>query len=111
MQLLIETLTARYDYVLIDAPPVLPVADATLLGAVTNGILMVVASKRSRRTDLAAALRAFDIAGIRCLGVVVTMTRSKKKSTDAYGSGYYREAPVTTGVGVSGTAALGLDDD
>lgn len=109
MQLLIETLTSRYDYVLIDAPPVLPVADAALLGAITNGVLMVVAAKRSRRADLAAALRAFDIAGVRCLGMVVTMTRSKK-TTDAYGSGYYRETPSAADAGLTGTAALGLHD-
>lgn len=88
MQLLVESLTSRFDYVLIDAPPVLPVADATLLGAITNGVLMVAAAKRSKRAELAAALRAFDIADVRCLGVVVTMTRSKKAS-DGYGSGYY----------------------
>jgi succinoglycan biosynthesis transport protein ExoP len=91
MQLLVETLTSRFDYVLIDAPPVLPVADATLLGAITNGVLMVAAAKKSKRAELAAALRAFDIADVRCLGVVVTMTRSKS-TTDGYGSGYYGES-------------------
>jgi Mrp family chromosome partitioning ATPase len=85
------------------------VADAALLGAITNGVLMVVAAKRSRRADLAAALRAFDIAGVRCLGMVVTMTRSKK-TTDAYGSGYYRETPSAADAGLTGTAALGLHD-
>lgn len=90
MQLLVESLASRFDYVLIDAPPVLPVADATLLGAITNGVLMVAAAKKSKRAELAAALRAFDIADVRCLGVVVTMTRSKS-TTDGYGSGYYRE--------------------
>lgn len=43
----------RYEYVIIDAPPVLPVSDAVLLSTVADGVVVVVGS---RHDDARAAL-------------------------------------------------------
>ncbi len=51
----LATLKAQFDAVIIDAPPVLPVADAGILAAQADGVLLVIrAGKTQRRTVLQA---------------------------------------------------------
>ena len=46
---LINALRARYDYVIFDTPPLIPVTDAGLLGAQTDGVIMVVKAGRTQK--------------------------------------------------------------
>ena len=49
----LAALKAQFDFVVIDAPPVLPVADAGILAAEADGVLLVIrAGKTQRRTAL-----------------------------------------------------------
>ncbi|WP_018971068.1 polysaccharide biosynthesis tyrosine autokinase [Rubritalea marina] len=68
---LIENLKGRFDRIIIDSAPVLPVADSRLLSKHVHGVLLVV---RSRKTPIGAMLRARDLlnsAGATIGGVVV----------------------------------------
>ena len=68
---LIERLRKEFDAVLIDTPPVGPVADARLIGRVADGVILVVRANRTDRDDaLAAAQRLFGD-GTRILGAVL----------------------------------------
>lgn len=49
---LFRELAQRFDLVLIDSPPVLPVADAMILTTYADGVLLVVASAQTRRAEL-----------------------------------------------------------
>ncbi len=49
---LFSGLAERFDLVLIDSPPVLPVADAMILTTYADGVLLVVASGQTRRAEL-----------------------------------------------------------
>ena len=49
MQQLIAEASRRYDTVIIDSPPLLPVTDAAVLSRVTDGTLVVVGSSIARR--------------------------------------------------------------
>ena len=71
MQALIDEAAQQYDHVVLDAPPILPVADGVVLARRTDGVVMVVGSARVRRTQVSSALTALDTVGARCLGVVV----------------------------------------
>ena len=71
MEELLGTLESRYNYVVIDSPPILAVTDAAVLAAQADGSVLVV---RSGRTDQRAARRAMeqlDRVGVRVLGAVL----------------------------------------
>lgn len=87
MVALIESLTASFDYVLIDAPPLLPVTDAAILSKLTGGAIVVAAAGRTTRNELQSAMRTLEHIGGRVLGVVMTMLPTK--GPDAYGYGNY----------------------
>ena len=75
-----------YDYVLIDLPPVLPVADALVLGAVVDGVVLVIESGEVK-VDLARDVKKqLQHAGANILGVVLNKVRSEHHG---YGYGYY----------------------
>ena len=55
MQRLIEQLRGKYDTIIFDSPPTLAVTDATVLGASSDAVILVV---RAGETDEVAAQRA-----------------------------------------------------
>lgn len=68
---IVRALRERFDIVIFDAPPVLPVADATLLAGEMDGVLLVVMGGLTPRE---VALRAREVlvdAGAPLLGVVL----------------------------------------
>jgi capsular exopolysaccharide synthesis family protein len=50
----------RYDYVLLDTPPLVPVYDAAVLARQVDGVILVVAAGRTPRKLLGAALDLLD---------------------------------------------------
>jgi len=87
MARLLATLGEEFDYVLIDTPPLLLVTDAAVVSRLTGGAIVVAASGRTKRNELAAAARALDHIGSNLLGIVVTMM--PVKGPDSYGYGQY----------------------
>ena len=49
MKTVLESLKARFDYIFIDSPPVMPLADPCILGAMADGVIMVVQAGRTQR--------------------------------------------------------------
>ncbi|OLR92120.1 polysaccharide biosynthesis tyrosine autokinase [Actinokineospora bangkokensis] len=86
----VDTLRARFDLVVIDAPPLLPVTDAVLLSAHVGGALMVAGTGKVKREELRRSLRMLDTAGARLLGVVLNLL----PPTQGVTAGYYSYAPV-----------------
>lgn len=87
MKSLLDRLDEEFDYVLIDASPLLAVTDATVVGQGKAGIILIAASARTTKPQLAAAVNVLENAGSNLLGVVVTMLQAK--SGGNYGYGYY----------------------
>jgi succinoglycan biosynthesis transport protein ExoP len=72
MTQLLDRLAGLFDYVLIDSPPLLPVADALELARMVDGVILVVRRNRTT-TDDAREVRALtDRLGIHLVGVVMT---------------------------------------
>ena len=86
MSELISDLGKKFDYVLIDAPPVLPVTDAAVLSRFTDGTLFVAAARRVKANEVRAAILALETAGTTPIGVVLSMLPAK--GPDAYNSAY-----------------------
>lgn len=79
-------LAERFDLVLIDSPPVLPVADALILTSYADGVLLVVASGQTGRTDLQRATEKLAQANTPIVGVAL----NKVGTHSEYGYGYGR---------------------
>ena len=69
---LIKELRNRFDYVLIDSPPIMSVADASILARETDGLLMVIQARRTPKTVVAHANQLFKQSDVRLLGYVLT---------------------------------------
>lgn len=85
---MIETLReleSRFDVVLIDAPPLLPVTDAAVLSTIAGGTVVVVGVGLVDRDHLARSLQSLDAVKGRVLGLVLNLVPTK--GADYY---YYR---------------------
>lgn len=98
MTSLLSQLRDRFDFVILDSPPLLPVTDAALLARISDGALVVVRYGRTRREHLERCLHSLTSIGARVLGSVVNMAPVRSGSAYGYGYGYERRAPVPVSV-------------
>jgi capsular exopolysaccharide synthesis family protein len=80
----VSQLRARYDYVLIDAPPTLPVADAASLAVQSDGVIVVVRNGRTRRDELMRTREMMIAVGADVVGVVVNFEREPDRGAYGY---------------------------
>ena len=76
---------ADADVVLIDAPPVATVADATILAARVDGVLLVVDSGRTRRETGRRAAEQLQRVGAHILGAVLTNVKAEREQAKYLG--------------------------
>lgn len=72
MEEIVAALRSRADMLLFDAPPVVAVTDAAVLGSKVDGVLLVVAAGRSRRDHVQRARELLERAHVRVVGAVLT---------------------------------------
>jgi capsular exopolysaccharide synthesis family protein len=82
---LFDRLKERYDFIILDACPVLPVADSLLIGQHADAVLFSILRDVSRMPAVYAAHQRLSALGIRMLGAVVI-----GEKTPTYGPGYPR---------------------
>lgn len=80
---------SHFDVVLVDAPPVLGLADAPLLGSVCQATLLVVESGKTRTRSALNAVGRLKESGSQVVGAVVTKF-SKRAMTYGYGYEPYK---------------------
>jgi capsular exopolysaccharide synthesis family protein len=71
MEQVIAALKARADIVLFDAPPVVAVTDAAVLGTKVDGVLLVVCAGRTRREHAQQAKELLERVHVRIVGAVL----------------------------------------
>jgi capsular exopolysaccharide synthesis family protein len=81
---LLERALRVFDTVLIDTPPVKQIADARVLGRLSDGVVLVLRAGQTTRGTARAAADRFAEDGIRVLGTVLNSW-----DPDTNGSGYY----------------------
>lgn len=86
LQELIADVRSRYDVVLIDAPPLLPVADAAILSPLASGVVLVADTRRLRRHQLREAVESVHGAGGVVLGVVLNRLKPRRSKEYSYES-------------------------
>jgi polysaccharide biosynthesis transport protein len=88
MVALLRQLQQRFDVVIIDAPPLLPVTDAAVLSRICDGAVLVVRYGKTRREQLERTAQALRTVDARILGTVMNMAPTKGPDAYAYGYGY-----------------------
>jgi capsular exopolysaccharide synthesis family protein len=71
MAAVIEQLAARYDRIIVDTPSLQTAADATILAALVDGVLLVVGRGKARAEGVQTAQSHVEDIGARSIGVVV----------------------------------------
>jgi capsular exopolysaccharide synthesis family protein len=92
MRALLDGFRSEYEFVLVDSPPVLPVADTLFIGKRVDGVLLSIRPKLSRVPEVCAALERLASMHIPVMGTVVNGV-SQRGSTYGYDYNYH---PVTT---------------
>ena len=93
MRVILDRLKAAGDLVILDSPPLQPVADPAILSALADGTILVVDAGRSRRGVVRQSRQTLANAGANVLGAVVNRVRDRSRSGyesyygDAHGSG------------------------
>jgi capsular exopolysaccharide synthesis family protein len=109
MRTVVSELTQRFDIVLLDSPPVLPVADAMILSGYADAVVLVVAAGQTRRAELRRTTEKLAQANAPVVGVAL----NKAASQDGYGyyGGYRSYAPLlpSTVIGNGKSADNGRD--
>ncbi len=84
---LLKELSGRYDRIVIDSPPVTPVADSQILAAICDATILVVRAEKSTRKACQQARDTLASVGAHVLGAVVNNV-SPRHSRYGYYSGY-----------------------
>ncbi|MFA5014843.1 MAG: CpsD/CapB family tyrosine-protein kinase [Actinomycetota bacterium] len=69
---LISALKAKYDYILIDTPPIISVTDAGVIGPQTDGAIMVVQAGRTQKGVVKHSGSLLKQAQVKILGYILT---------------------------------------
>jgi len=88
---LLKQLSTRYEHIIIDSPPVMPVADARILGAICDVTLLVLRAEKSTRKLAEHSRDSLLSVGASILGVIVNDVSHGKSRYGYYSQyGYYR---------------------
>lgn len=87
MKKLILGLEQVFDWVVIDAPPLLPVTDAAVLAQHVGGVVLVLGAQKLKTNDLEKSMVALELVGADLLGIVLNFL--PVKGPDSYAYGYY----------------------
>lgn len=91
MRDLFEMLKERYDYIILDAPPILPLSDMNIFEQVVDGIVMVV---RSESTPQSALIKAIQmLSSDKMIGIVLNDMR---QSLSTYARNSYEYQAYTS---------------
>ena len=91
---LLDRLTGEFDFVLIDSPPMLHMADARILAGMSNGVILVF---RAHVTDLETAAASRDLFlddHVRVIGTILNDFDPTKEGKARYYSSYYQYADL-----------------
>lgn len=85
----LDQLSAKYDLILIDTPPVHAVTDPTIIGALAGVVFMVVYSDQHSMKEIEHAVTRLSHTGIETKGFIFNGYNAKKTSYGYGGYGYY----------------------
>ena len=88
MHQLIDTMSERYDYILVDTPPINVVSDASIVTTLLDGVLLLVRQDKSTKDMVKKAVANLELTGIKPLGFVLNGVDLNHGKAYGYGYGY-----------------------
>ena len=85
---LFEALAERFDHIMIDAPPILGMADSPILGALVEGTVLIIEAEHTAVRDIRHSLERLRLVNAHVLGAIVTKVIYRKHYGYNYGYGY-----------------------
>lgn len=95
----LETMNRNFDYVIIDTPPLGPVADAVVIGHSTDGVVLTTQAGRTPREMVRRVRDKLLLANVRVLGVLINNLREDPVTYEQYYKYYgddYTDQTYTT---------------
>jgi non-specific protein-tyrosine kinase len=87
---MIEVLKRKFDYVIIDCPPILPVTDAAIVASKADGVILVVHTGSTKKTELTSSRAAIESVSGKIFGVV--LNKIPQTGSGKYGYRYYYQS-------------------
>jgi capsular exopolysaccharide synthesis family protein len=89
MRELLTALRSHYDWILLDTPPILAIADTPVLSRWVDGVILVVAAERTGRPAILRTIDQLSRVGGKVLGIVLNRVDLERNSY--YFGQYYGE--------------------
>ena len=91
MKSFLEEAKLKFDYIVLDTPPVIAVTDAQILSTMADGVVLVVASGQAERAAAQKAKELLEHVSAHILGVVLNKVELSKNKTYEQYHYYYGE--------------------
>lgn len=101
---LLAELRTKFDYVVIDSPPLLAVTDGAILAADSDGVLLVTRAAKTKREQVAHSVGILNDVGATLLGAILNMVPTRRSS--AYNYSYYYGNSDDKGKGANGKSIV-----
>jgi len=88
MRMLLETLKTKYDFIIVDTAPALPVAETRVLATLMDSVVLLVRWRKTPREIAKAALEALQRVHAPIAGVALTQVDLAVQHSYGYGYGY-----------------------
>lgn len=88
MDTLLHQLRERYDIVIIDSPPLLPVTDGAVLASQADGAILVVRYGRTTRDQAVQSAQRLHSADANLVGTILNWVPERAAASYGYGYGY-----------------------
>ncbi|MGA8089000.1 MAG: polysaccharide biosynthesis tyrosine autokinase [Terracidiphilus sp.] len=90
MENLLAQVRKEYDFIIIDTPPVLAVTDASVLGRLTDGVILILRYGTARKQVVLRCIDLLERSGTHLLGVAVNaVDYTAPEYSEYYGRKYY----------------------
>ncbi|MEM7556580.1 MAG: polysaccharide biosynthesis tyrosine autokinase [Cyanobacteria bacterium P01_A01_bin.84] len=97
MQDLMSELHSSFDLVIYDTTPIVGFADANLLAANTNGVMLIAGLGKLKRTAFAQALEEIQVSGTAILGLVANKSKESTPISQSHYQQYYKMSTQRVG--------------
>ncbi|MGL4740738.1 MAG: CpsD/CapB family tyrosine-protein kinase [Sarcina sp.] len=89
MKRLLNVLKEKYDYIILDAPPILAVTDAQVLSTRADGVVFVVRAGKTKKDNILQAKKELEKVNAKILGTILNGFDTKDSKNQYYY--YYNE--------------------
>jgi len=100
MESILSSLREKFDYIIIDLPPVNIVSDALSISSLITGMIVVIREDYTEKKDLEHCFRQLNLSNVNILGCVMNEAKSEGGSYGKYKKyryykryKYYKQAP------------------